>query len=158
LVIAPLRERGERIRRAMAATAYPELVGLVRSAPWWSPISNPLVDELANTAEFFIHHEDVRRAQPDWAPRELPADKSAALWKRGRTAARLALRRFRAAVVLQAAGYGESRVGAGGPEVRISGAPGELLLFTSGRQRAAHVELSGPPDLVTHLRSATLGL
>ena len=35
---------------------------------------------LLNTAEFAIHHEDVRRAQPGWAPRALPrADQDAAL-------------------------------------------------------------------------------
>ena len=29
------------------------------------------VDKLFNTVEYFVHHEDLRRAQPDWEPREL---------------------------------------------------------------------------------------
>ena len=27
------------------------------------------IDTLANTVEFFVHHEDVRRAQAGWTPR-----------------------------------------------------------------------------------------
>jgi uncharacterized protein (TIGR03085 family) len=158
LVIPSLRERGERIRLRRAATPYPELIELVRAVPWWSPISNPLVDGLANTVEFFIHHEDVRRGQPDWQPRTLPPDEVATLWARGKTTAKLALRRFRGTVVLQASGYGESSAGAGGAQVRVSGSPGELLMFSSGRQRAARVELDGPADLVAQLSAAKLGL
>ena len=29
------------------------------------------IDELVNTVEFFVHHEDVRRAAPGWTPRSL---------------------------------------------------------------------------------------
>jgi uncharacterized protein (TIGR03085 family) len=158
LMIPSLRERGERVRRRLAATPYPELIELVRIAPWWSPVSNPLVDGLTNTVEFFIHHEDVRRAQPDWQPRTLPPDEAATLWARGKTSAKLSLRRFRGTVVLHAPGYGESQAGAGGPQVRVTGAPGELLMFSSGRQRAAHVTLDGPSDLVAQLSTAKLGL
>ncbi len=32
--------------------------------------------------EYFVHHEDVLRAQPDWQPRELSADLSEVLWGR----------------------------------------------------------------------------
>ena len=35
------------------------------------PLRFSFIDEPMNTAEFFIHHEDVRRAQPGWEPREL---------------------------------------------------------------------------------------
>jgi uncharacterized protein (TIGR03085 family) len=158
LVVRPLRGHGERVRSRTATTGYPELVDQVRRAPWWSPISNPLVDEAVNGLEFFIHHEDVRRAQPNWQPRQLPADQQAALWRRATGVAKLTLRRFRAAVLLQAPGYGEARAGAGGARVRLIGAPGELVLFLSGRQRAARVQVDGPPDVAEKLRAARLGL
>ncbi len=55
-----------------AAKPYEELVRLIRSGPpRMSPFSIKQVDEGANTAEFYVHTEDVRRAQPDWTPREL---------------------------------------------------------------------------------------
>jgi uncharacterized protein (TIGR03085 family) len=158
LMISPLRDRGERIRRQFAGIDYAELVAQVRDAPWWSPVSNPLVDGLTNTAEFFIHHEDVRRAQPDWAPRELSDDEQSTLWTRGRSTARLSLRRYPAQIVLAAQGYPETKVGAGGPQLRITGTPAEVLLFIAGRQRAARVDVAGPADAVAHLSSARLGL
>ena len=108
--------------------------------------------------EFFIHHEDVRRAQPGWQPRALTAEDEAALWSRVRRVAQLALRRFRASVLLKAPGYGEVRAGAGGPPVRLIAAPGELALFLSGRQRAARVQVDGPPALIQKLRTARLGV
>ena len=53
--------------------SYADLVEQVRSgAPRWSPLTWPGLEQL-NVPEFAIHHEDVRRAQPGWAPRELPA-------------------------------------------------------------------------------------
>jgi uncharacterized protein (TIGR03085 family) len=158
LLVPPLRGRLERVRRELAARPYAELVALVRLAPWWSPVSNPLVEPFTNTAEFFIHHEDVRRGQPDWQPRSLSAEQEAALWTPVRTMARFALRRFPATVVLRAAGYGERAVGAGGDRVEVTGSPGELAMFLSGRQRAAQVEVEGPPETVARLRAAKLGL
>ena len=64
---AGARRRGRRRRTRSWSTRSAD-------APWWSPVSNPLTDGLANSLEFFIHHEDVRRAQPGWQPRELPAE------------------------------------------------------------------------------------
>ena len=51
-----------------------------------------------NISEFAIHHEDVRRAQPDWTQRSLPLADQDALWAGGRVRARTgAARRARAA-------------------------------------------------------------
>lgn len=38
------------------------------------------VDAIMNTAENFVHHEDVRRAQPEWSPRELTPDQQRELY------------------------------------------------------------------------------
>lgn len=158
ILIGPLRRHSERVRRALAARPYPELVAMVRQAPWWSPVSNPVADSAANTLEFFIHHEDVRRGQPGWRPRDLPREEQEALWRRVKGTARIALRRVRAAVRIQAPGYGETTAGSGGQKVRLVGAPGELALFLSGRQRAARVQVDAPPELATFLRTAKLGV
>lgn len=158
LVVPPLRGYGERVRERAATSAYPDLVAQVRQPPWWSPINNPVADSMINTLEFFVHHEDVRRAQPDWQPRSLPAEQQAALWRRVLGIARLALRRFPATVLVKAPGHGEGQVGAGGPQVRLIGAPGELVLFLYGRQQAARIQVAGPPELASKLRSARLGI
>jgi uncharacterized protein (TIGR03085 family) len=157
MLVPPLRDHGERVRARTAATTYAELVDRVEQAPWWSPISNPLLDEAVNGLEFFIHHEDVRRAREDWRPRALSTEQQTALWRRASTVARLALRRFRADVRIQAPGYGEAKAGAGGTRVRVIGAPSELTLFLAGRQRVARVQVDGPAEIADKLRSARLG-
>lgn len=156
MFVPPLRAHARTVMREFAHRPYPELVGLVRYAPVWSPVSNPLTEGLANTLEFFVHHEDVRRAQPGWHPRDLPRVDQAALWRQAATISRLRLRRFPAAVLVQAPSFGEVSTGAGGETVRLIGAPGELVYFLSGRQRATRVQLDGPAPLTDRLRTAPL--
>jgi uncharacterized protein (TIGR03085 family) len=158
ILLKPLRGHSERVQAAVAAQPYPRLVDQVRRSPWWSPVSNRLTDELANLLEFFIHHEDLRRAQPDWRPRESSRELTAALWRRLPAVARLTLRRFPGAVLVQAPGHGELSTGAGGEPLRLVGDPGELALFLFGRQRVARVQLDGPPTLTERLRTARLGV
>lgn len=158
LVVPPLRARGERLRAELASRPYPELVELVRRPPWWSPLSNPVLDGVVNTLEFFIHHEDVRRAAAGWQPRALSAELQAALWSRIPMLSRMALRRFPAAVVLHAPEVGETTAGAGGPGLRLIGSPAELVLLLSGRQAAARVQVDGPPGLADRIRTARLGM
>ncbi|KXK61398.1 hypothetical protein AWW66_13890 [Micromonospora rosaria] len=157
ILLPPLAGYAERVRRRIAAGNWADLVGQVRRPPLWSPVSNPLVDELTNTIEFFIHHEDVRRGGPDWQPRVLPAGLDAALWRRVGPVARLALRRFPATVAVRAPGHGQLDAGRGGDRLEVVGAPGELVLFLSGRQRVARVEVDGPPPAAERLRTASLG-
>src|SRR5688572_6061173 len=58
--------------RLRTTTPYAEVVARVRSGPpAWLPMAWPPVASAINTTEFAIHHEDVRRAQPDWTPRAL---------------------------------------------------------------------------------------
>ncbi|MDP9792012.1 uncharacterized protein (TIGR03085 family) [Catenuloplanes nepalensis] len=156
--LPPLRGYGERTRLRTAAMPYPELIALVRKAPWWSPTGNPLTDPGANTGEFFIHHEDVRRGAPGWQPRTLDPELDAKLWANARFFGRLSLRRFPAALTVAAPGHGEFTGGAGGEPVRLIGAPGELVLFIAGRQRATRVQIDGPAALADRLRTAGLKL
>jgi uncharacterized protein (TIGR03085 family) len=176
IVLSALSGHTARVQAALAASRpFSELVASARRPPRWSPLTviGP-IEAAINTSEYFIHHEDVRRAQPDWQPRDLPADLERLLWRHARTQARFALRRFPGQVQVVATGYGEviagRRAGAHpkdgqapsvpGPAepVRLVGRPGELVLFLSGRQPAARVELTGPPGLVQRLATARLGV
>ena len=46
----------------------------------------------------------------------------------------------------------------GSPTARLSGPPGELLLYLFGRQAAAQVEVSGPPEAVAAVRRTHFGM
>ena len=151
--------RTARIQARLAARPFDQLVGQLRHPPLWSLAGPGPVDRLVNTQEYFIHHEDVRRAQPDWQPRELPREQAAGLWLPIRLGGKLALRRLHASIRVVAPGFGEITVGAASTSpVTLSGTPGELTLFISGRQAHAQVTLTGPEELVDRLRTAKLGV
>jgi uncharacterized protein (TIGR03085 family) len=153
-LIPPLRGHGERVRQAQAAKPYEVTLAELRTPPVWSPVSNPLVEGLTNSGEFFIHHEDARRGQPDWAPRQLDADDAATLWKQARFTGRMVLGRLRLPVRVRAEGFGQFEVGTG-PLTTVAGPPGEVTLFLSGRQGASRVEIDGPH--AEQLRTARMG-
>lgn len=155
IVIPALAAHGERVRRAQLAKPYETTLAELRTPPWWSPVSNPLVESLTNSGEFFIHHEDVRRARPGWEPRPLAAGDAAALWRMARFRARLALRRLQARIRVRADGFGEVDVPGPGDMTLLSGPPGELTLFLSGRKEA-RVEIAGPA--ADAIRDARLSL
>src|SRR5689334_18567661 len=67
--------------RSYADTPWEKLVATFRSGPpAWSPYRIGRVDELANGAEFFVHHEDVRRGTPGWEPRGADETRDGELW------------------------------------------------------------------------------
>jgi uncharacterized protein (TIGR03085 family) len=157
-LIPPLAGHVEHVRRAKAAQPYAQVVQEVRTPPWWSLLSNPVTDELVNGLEFFIHHEDVRRGGTGWQPRVLDPAHEQSLWNAVKFTARLGLRKLHLPVTVRAPGYGEVTVGGDEPQAVIIGAPGELALFVSGRQRAARVGIEGPAETAERLRTARIGL
>ena len=139
----------ERVHGEARSRDYAELVDQVRAGPpAWLPTSWSPVDRLLNTAEFVIHHEDARRAQPGWSPRELPAAVQDQLWRtvpvlaRGRSAARADGGLFiRRSDVPDGAPHSERRLRNGVPTTTVVGAPLEVLLWVSGRQDVACVDV-----------------
>jgi uncharacterized protein (TIGR03085 family) len=127
--------------RLRTSTPYLDIVGRLRAGPpSWSPLSWPPVARLLNTTEFAIHHEDVRRAQPDWTPRVLSPEAQDAIWAASRLfAVRAAGRRGLVLRRTDVEGT-EKRIGAGGRTVE--GEPLELLLWCSGRRDVARVQVS----------------
>ncbi|GAA4667762.1 TIGR03085 family metal-binding protein [Streptomyces chumphonensis] len=159
LLIKPLAARLDRVQGEFAARPYDELVELVRTGPpRRSLYSLKQVDEAANTVEFYIHAEDVRRAHPEWTPRTLDPVFSDALWRRLEKMARLLGRRCPVGLVLRRPDGQTAVVKKGTPVVTVTGEPGELLLYAYGRQRVARVDVDGDPDAVGRAGEAELGL
>ena len=133
---------------------YPELVRLFRSGPpRLSPLAIPGADEAANAVEYFVHHEDVRRAADGWTERALPTALTELLWKRLK-AARMMLRSAPTGIVLAREDAGKLDLivaKTAAPSVTVTGSPAELTLWAMGRARAAHVALDGPPGAVEQL-------
>ncbi|MFE0402079.1 TIGR03085 family metal-binding protein [Streptomyces nigra] len=150
-----IKQLGPRLDKAMeefAAKPYEELIQLIRTGPpRFSPFQLKQIDEASNTIEFYVHTEDVRRAQPDWTPRELDRVFQDALWSRLERAARLMGRGAPTGLVLRRPDGQTVVAHRGTPVVTVTGDPSELLLFAYGRQSAAKVELDGDKDAIAKL-------
>jgi uncharacterized protein (TIGR03085 family) len=122
-------------------------------------MSLPGMDERTNAVEYFVHHEDIRRAVPDWTPRQLGRGESDMLWQRLRMA-RFMLRKAPVGVELardDADGGGQVyRITARNatPAVTVVGSPAELTMWVMGRTSAARVRFDGTEAAVRKLTSA----
>jgi uncharacterized protein (TIGR03085 family) len=149
IVIPALAGYAERVRRRLLdSTPFGRIVEQVREGPpAWSPLALPGADAAANTVEFFTHHEDVRRAQQSWRPRELAAAHEEQLWRRLRMS-RLILRRLPVDITFAEPGGRTLHIGKRGRQARVHGLPSELTLWALGRKDVARVELTGEAEAV----------
>jgi uncharacterized protein (TIGR03085 family) len=135
----------KRVQDGIAGGDFRRLVHRVRTGPpVWSPIR--LFDEQANGVEFFVHHEDVRRAQPEWTPRAFSQPVDDELWRQAKRLSKFSLRKESDGVDLVRAETGERHhardAAAGGASRTVSGPSSELLMYLFGRRDHALVELS----------------
>ncbi|MFD7131418.1 TIGR03085 family metal-binding protein [Streptomyces sp. NPDC059894] len=152
LLIKQLASRLDKAMEEFAAKPYEELIQLIRTGPpRFSPFQLKQIDEVSNTVEFYVHTEDVRRAQPGWTARELDPVFQDALWSRLERTARLMGRNTPTGLVLRRPDGRTAVANRGTPVVTATGEPSELLLFLYGRQSAAQVDLAGDADAIEKL-------
>jgi uncharacterized protein (TIGR03085 family) len=153
LVWPPLAGYTDKVRRSLKdRTSFEKLVTMVRNGP---PLLLRPFDGAMNTVEYFIHVEDVRRAQAGSEPRVISPELADALWARvgpGGLA-----KKVPATIVIESSGRPAKESGTG-PRLVLTGDPGELTMFGSGRQGAALVEIAGDEQLAAQLRTASLGV
>ncbi|SHF34963.1 TIGR03085 family metal-binding protein [Streptoalloteichus hindustanus] len=158
ILLRPLAGYTERVQRRIAEQPWGHLVRTLRAGPpRWSPFSLPRVDEAANSAEFLVHHEDVRRAREGWRPRPEEPARDAAAWRAVERIGRLAFRRSPVGVALRRPDGTEAVVRRGPRAVAVVGAPAELLLYAFGRA-AVQVEFVGDQADVEVVRGLRRGL
>ena len=159
IYLPALAGRTAQVQGHLAAGDWTALVDQVRGGPpFWHPARVAAVDEALNLVEFYVHHEDVLRAQPGWRTRMLDPALEQALWRACSTIARLVLRRAAVGVELVAPGHGRLTARRGHPTVRVEGPPGEVVLSVYGRRDVADVALDGPNQAVEQLRQTPAGL
>ena len=158
LMIAPLSGLTERAMARLARRDFAVLVERLRD-PGLTAYALKPVEVLANTLEYFVHHEDLRRAQPDWAPRELPAADEDTLWKAIRRGGRFLTRSVDVPLRLSRTdSNGSATLHRGADPVRIFGRPSELALFVFGRTQVSDLTFEGSEDSIAALRAANLGV
>jgi uncharacterized protein (TIGR03085 family) len=156
----PFQRFAERRRARLAAGQdFTSLVARIRSGPPAGFFRVGWVRDMANLNEFFVHHEDVRRANRR-ETRSVSPEMNAALWRNVCRSSRYLSRRLHGCgLEVEWAGTKERlKARAGEPTARLSGPPGEVLLYIFGRQAAARVEVSGPADAVAAVQRTHFGM
>jgi uncharacterized protein (TIGR03085 family) len=171
--VPAVQRRAAAVVDELAATApFASLVDTFERGPRWSEVLGPVpvawlwalppVREFANLLEYFVHHEDVRRAQPSWNARTLPVAVQAAVWQRLRLLAQVTLRAVPVGVELQWPSHGSIRTRSArrssGAAVRVVGDPVEVALFAFGRLAVAGVAYEGDDADIAAVQGADISL
>jgi uncharacterized protein (TIGR03085 family) len=112
---------------------------------------------VVNSLELFVHHEDIRRAQPGWEPRELTDGEQRHLWNLLGQAGRALVRPAGVPVEVRWPGGAKDdtdrtrTLRRGEDPVVLSGQPSEVAMFLFSRDRHEGLSVDGPPDAVSAL-------
>lgn len=149
----------DEVERLVAERGFASLVEEIRAGPpRLSVFGTGFGDKAGNGLEFFVHHEDVRRAQPGFDHRELPGWAQDELWTGLGFTVRALMRKAPVGAALRRSDTGELRVATKKARtVVVTGLPSELALFAYGRGAVADVELVGDQADVAALTSARFG-
>lgn len=138
IVVGPLAGYTKRVQDQIAREDYGRLVKRVRGGPpIWTLLWIGPLDAAINTLEFFVHHEDVRRARDSWAPRELPEPAITQLWSGLSRGGKVIARRLPVGVVVRPTDGPKAdidlRLRDGSSSVTLVGPVGECILALHGR-------------------------
>ena len=132
------------------------MVATLRKPPL-TPYSLPVVERFTQTLEYVVHHEDLRRGQPGWEPRELPAEDVEELWALvSRSGAYLGRNLDVPTRIARSDRPGTSaRFSKGDDPVVVTGPVLELVLWAFGRSAVRDVTYDGPDDAVRRLHEGS---
>mgnify|MGYP002711943234 FL=1 len=146
IFVSALSSITEKETEKQKARPYEDVVREWSAGPplWLKPLNTAM-----NTSEHFIHHEDVRRGGGEVHPREFSQTVNEELFALAKRFGKLTLRNAPVPVILTPPNMPPATLGdnagvaqRGDKVLRVSGMPGELLLWVSGRD-AVEVELTG---------------
>lgn len=157
IAVPPLAGLTERAMTRTAAAPFEQSVASLRGVGL-TPFRLPGVEWLANTVEYVVHHEDLRRGQAGWSPRELSQGDEDTLWTQLRFLGRMVARKAGVPLVVRRSDVpAQSLTLLGGDRpAEVIGRPSELVLMLSGRTELADLEWLGDRANLQRLREADL--
>ncbi len=160
IVLPFLREHADDVTKSVKAQPWEEMIKTFREGPpIWSPWAIPVLGDKGNLAEFFVHHEDIRRAQPEWAPREDNPALDDALWNPLKLMGRFFFRKSPVGVTLRSAGREDIVARKGARGVILVGLPGEIILHAFGRPLdKCRVVVQGEPADIEAFEASPRGM
>ena len=104
----------------------------------------PPVDATFNTFEFFVHHEDIRRAQKGWRRRSLPDEFVDVLWQTLKAQGTALVRSAGVPVVVRRTDTDETTTLMPGRDpVELSGPVTEVIFYLFGRDEVRECRSAG---------------
>ncbi len=160
IVVPFLDKHLQQVTASFARMPFTDMIDKFRGGPpIWSLWAIPVLGDKANLAEFFVHHEDIRRAQPTWEPRAGDTARDDALWNPLKLMGRMLFRRSPVGVVLRSAGRNDIVAKKGEPGVILVGLPGEIVLHAFGRHLdKVRLVVQGEPADVEAFEASPRGL
>jgi len=158
IMVPALASYADKVRLKAQAGDWATVVDKVRNGPpKTSMMRLAQVDGAANTIEFFVHLEDVRRAQAGWEPRVLDATFESELWSRLAKFAPRLMKGSPVGIVLATPDGATFTAKEGSNPVTITGAPAELTMYAYGRNQA-RIELTGSDEAKAAVAATSFGL
>ena len=160
LVVPFLRTHLEQVTESFKAEPWNKMIKTFRDGPPILSVSAiPVVGDRFNLGEFFIHHEDIRCAQPDWAPRADNPELDDALWNPLKMMGRMLVRKSPVGVTLRSAGRDDIVAKKSEKGVILVGMPGEIVIHLFGRPLdKVRVVVQGDPADVEAFEASPRGL
>ena len=158
LFIPFLSSYTDSVSKKYSEKSFEDLIMIFENGPKSpSPFSLPKVDELANTFEFLVHHEDILRAQDNYQPRKLSEEDAKFVWSRFTKSAVFFMRKIKIGVVAKT-DQGIYTLKRGNDVVTISGNLIDLVMFAFGRKNTTEINFEGNPTAVEKLKNSDLSL
>lgn len=157
--VAAFAAHTQKVQDGVAARPFADVVNQIRKGPArWSPARIEAVDRAMNTIEFFVHHEDVRRAADGWKARDLPDELTRDLLVAFGRMGKGLVKSAPVGITFAVDGRDPEVAKQGDAMVTVSGPVGELVLWAFGRQAHSLAQLDGPSDAVETLQAASFGI
>ena len=150
----------EHVTESYKAEPWDTMIKTFRDGPpMLSVWAIPVLGDKMNLAEFFIHHEDIRRAQPEWAPRASSKEFDDALWNPFKMMGRMFFRKSPVGVTLRSAGRDDIVAKKGERMVILVGLPGEIAIHAFGRPLdKVNVVVQGDPADIEAFEASPRGM
>lgn len=161
IVVPALARYTERVRLAAADRPFGDMVHDFRHGPpvWAVPWSVPLLGDRANLFEFYVHHEDVRRARPGWTPRPEDRRLDDALWSSLKVMGRVLFRHSPVGVTLRSTDRADVVARRAPNGVLVVGLPSEITLVAFGRAtELARVVIQGDAEHIAAFEASARGV
>lgn len=157
IIIPALNKYSSKIKNEMKQRGFSTLIQEFEDGPKaLSLFSIPGADNLSNTFEFLVHHEDLLRAQPNYSARVLSDNDKKLLWNRFTMSGKLLMFKAKVGIIAKSE-QGTYTLKSGNSCVTIEGDVVDLILFAYGRKTAANLKFVGDEVSVKTLKETKFG-